>query len=72
MFDDYENDWWDGYDGESVVLFNDLLWDQGPFLRLLMWHQVRLKVKGASPMLNGLGYALRATSILTSGIGVIV
>ena len=48
VFDDYENGWWDGYDGESVVLFNDfyggIKWSF--FLRLLDGYQVRLKVKG--------------------------
>lgn len=48
IFDDYESGWWDGYGGESVVLFDDfyggIKWSF--FLRLLDGYQVRLKVKG--------------------------
>ena len=48
VFDDYERGWWDGYEQESVVLFDDFYggvkWSF--FLRLLDGYQVRLPVKG--------------------------
>lgn len=47
MFDDYEDGWWDGYDGESVILLDDfyggIKWSF--FLRLLDGYQCRLKIK---------------------------
>lgn len=49
VFDDYDNGWWDGYDGESVILLDDfyggIKW--GSFLHLLDRYQLKLKVKGS-------------------------
>lgn len=54
IFDDYEGMWWDGYDGESVVLFDDfyggIKWSI--FLRLLDGYQMRLKIKGGFTYAN--------------------
>lgn len=54
VFDDYEHGWWDGYDGESVILLDDfyggIKWSF--FLRLLDGYQVRLKVKGGFTYAN--------------------
>ena len=48
VFGDYENGWWDGYEGEPIILFDDfyggIKW--GTFLTLLDGYQVRLNVKG--------------------------
>lgn len=47
VFDDYADGWWDGYDGESAILFDDfyggIKWSL--LLRLLDGYQVRLKIK---------------------------
>lgn len=62
IFDDYEHGWWDGYDGESVILLDDfyggIKWNF--FLRLLDGYQLRLKVKG------GFTYAQFTTIYITS------
>lgn len=62
VFDDYEHGWWDGYDGESVVLLDDfyggIKWSF--FLRLLDGYQLRLKIKG------GFTYANWKTMYITS------
>ena len=48
VFDDYSDGWWDGYEQEPVILFDDfyggIKWSF--FLRLLDGYQVRLKIKG--------------------------
>jgi len=48
IFDDYEHGWWDGYDGESIICFDDFYGGikYAYFLRLLDGYQCRLKVKG--------------------------
>jgi hypothetical protein len=48
LFDDYENGWWDGYAGESVICLDDFYGGikYAFFLRLLDGYQCRLKVKG--------------------------
>lgn len=48
LFDDYDNGWWDGYDGESVICFDDFYGGikYNFLLRLLDGYQCRLKVKG--------------------------
>ena len=48
LFDDYENGWWDGYDGESVICLDDFYGGikYAFLLRLLDGYQCRLKVKG--------------------------
>lgn len=62
IFDDYEAGWWDGYDGEKIILFDDfyggIKWSY--FLRLLDGYQCRLKVKG------GFTYAKWDTVYITS------
>ena len=48
IFDDYEHGWWDGYDGESVICFDDFYGGikYSYLLRLLDGYQMRLKIKG--------------------------
>lgn len=48
LFDDYENGWWDGYEGESVICLDDFYGGikYAFLLRLLDGYQCRLKVKG--------------------------
>ena len=48
IFDDYDNGWWDGYDGESVICFDDFYGGIkfNYLLRLLDGYQMRLKIKG--------------------------
>ena len=48
LFDDYENGWWDGYAGESVICLDDFYGGikYAFLLRLLDGYQCRLKIKG--------------------------
>ena len=48
LFDDYENGWWDGYEGESVICLDDFYGGikYAFLLRLLDGYQCRLKIKG--------------------------
>jgi hypothetical protein len=48
IFDDYDNGWWDGYDGESVICLDDFYGGikYSYLLRLLDGYQCRLKIKG--------------------------
>lgn len=64
LFDDYENGWWDGYDGESVICLDEF-YGGIKFSSLLRWldgYQLRLKIKG------GFTYAQWSKVYITSNV----
>jgi hypothetical protein len=64
LFDDYENGWWDGYEGESVICLDEFYGGIkfNSLLRLLDGYQCRLKVKG------GFTYAQWSKIYITSNV----
>lgn len=64
LFDDYDNGWWDGYDGESVICLDEF-YGGIKFSSLLRWldgYQLRLKIKG------GFTYAQWSKVYITSNV----
>jgi len=64
LFDDYENGWWDGYEGESVICLDEF-YGGIKFNSLLRWldgYQLRLKIKG------GFTYAQWSKVYITSNV----
>ena len=62
VFDDYEDGWWDGYEGEKVILLDEFYGGvkYSKLLKLLDGYQHRLKVKG------GFAYARWTKVYITS------
>lgn len=62
VFDDYEDGWWDGYEGEKVLLIDEFYGGvkYSKLLKLLDGYQHRLKVKG------GFAYARWTKVYITS------
>ena len=64
IFNDYSDGWWDGYEQEPIILFDDfyggIKWSF--FLMLLDGYQLRLKIKG------GFTYAGYHTVYITSNV----
>ena len=48
VFDDYRNGWWDGYNGQKVLLIDEFYGNiaYATFLKLLDGYQIRLNIKG--------------------------
>lgn len=64
LFDDFENGWWDGYEGESVICLDEF-YGGIKFSSLLRWldgYQLRLKIKG------GFTYAQWSKVYITSNV----
>ncbi len=55
FYDKCLHKWWDGYDGEEVVIWDDFDWEGErlrEFLRLFDWRPARIQKKGATCQIN--------------------